>query len=530
MMRVLTMYSGGHDSNACYYDGTTVSYFKAERHFAKKHLKLDPYMMFDVVQRFFGFQWDDIDAVFVDSTFLNGKYFGSLYTNDDMASLETYFKMDSDREDNPYNRYCRNIFVVGHHFAHHFQWCTLLEEEPDVTVVIDGFGDYRSSSIIRKNNIVESVPHKFCSIGHLCERIAAQCGIHAECAEDLAGKLMSWVSQGKVVPEFLEVLREKYPSAYQPYYPSYGADYDLKEPLTDVDLMIASEISQHAAFGSPDWGATIYQRMSEMVHEIFDSNCDPSETIFYTGGVALNVTWNTELRKKYPNLIIPPMPGDEGLSIGMMNAASFIMGFDTPMLENFPYSQFDVSPKSTPSDKTINETAEFLASTADLETECPLIAWYQGNGEIGPRALGNRSLLMNPMNPLGKKYINHVKNREDWRPFGATVLEEFAEDWFDIDGPDKYMLFTAKPKKDMPAITHIDGTCRVQTLSEEDNPSFYKLLKKFYELTGCPVLLNTSLNAGGMPIMAYTAQAKDYLSTTGGVHGLVIGDNIYRIM
>ena len=127
----------------------------------------------------------------------------------------------------------------------------------------------------------------------------------------------------------------------------------------------------------------------------------------------------------------------------------------------------------------------------------------QGRSEAGPRALGNRSILFDPRNPNGKDIVNRVKKREYFRPFAGTVLLEHAKEWFDMDKLEEspfmmYAVDVLESKRNLiPAITHVDGTCRIQTLTEEQNLNYYTLIKEFYNLTGVPILFNTSFNLAG---------------------------------
>ena len=131
------------------------------------------------------------------------------------------------------------------------------------------------------------------------------------------------------------------------------------------------------------------------------------------------------------------------------------------------------------------------------------MAIYQGASESGPRALGNRSILYDPRDPNGNDHVNTVKHREWFRPFAGTILYEKTNEWFDLRGlhESPYMMFAVNVLKDkqtlVPAITHVDGTCRVQTLKQETNPHFYKLIEEFYKLTNVPILFNTSFNLAG---------------------------------
>ena len=135
------------------------------------------------------------------------------------------------------------------------------------------------------------------------------------------------------------------------------------------------------------------------------------------------------------------------------------------------------------------------------------LAIFQGESEWGLRALGNRSMLFDPRNKDAQDIINKLKGRELWRPLAGTILLEHVHEYFDLGNlkESPYMSYAVKAKKkaldEIPSIVHIDGTCRIQTLKKEDNPAYYDLIKEFYNQTKIPVLLNTSLNSSGKPII-----------------------------
>jgi carbamoyltransferase len=147
------------------------------------------------------------------------------------------------------------------------------------------------------------------------------------------------------------------------------------------------------------------------------------------------------------------------------------------------------------------------ADVAKIISDGNLVAIFQGRAESGPRALGNRSFLFDPRDFFAKEKINLVKKREWFRPFAGTVLYEHAHDWFDLNGKDEmqYMSYASVVKEDkkrlIPGIVHVDNTCRIQTLKKENNINFYNLINEFYLLTGIPMLLNTSFNISGEPIV-----------------------------
>ena len=149
-----------------------------------------------------------------------------------------------------------------------------------------------------------------------------------------------------------------------------------------------------------------------------------------------------------------------------------------------------------------------------------IVAIFQNSSEYGPRGLGNRSLLFDPRNKNGKDIVNKIKKREWFRPFAGTVLLENAHDWFDMgtikESP--YMSYAIPVKEEkksiIPAITHVDGTCRVQTVTKEQNKKFYEIIKLFYEKTNVPILFNTSFNLAGETLVETKEDAINTLNTS----------------
>ncbi len=143
--------------------------------------------------------------------------------------------------------------------------------------------------------------------------------------------------------------------------------------------------------------------------------------------------------------------------------------------------------------------------TAAILAQDKIIGWFQGRMEFGPRALGSRSILASPIHPQMQGRLNEVKDREDFRPVAPAVLEEDAEEWFENAKPSPFMLFVndIKPGKadKIPAVRHVDGTARIQTVNEQQHPLYYNLLKAFKQKTGVPVLVNTSFNTLSKPIV-----------------------------
>ena len=150
-----------------------------------------------------------------------------------------------------------------------------------------------------------------------------------------------------------------------------------------------------------------------------------------------------------------------------------------------------------------------------LIKEEQIVGIFQNESEWGPRALGNRSILFDPRNPRAKQIVNIVKKRESYRPFACTVMLEHAHEYFEMlqlpESPWMSFAIQCKPKalKDIPSLVHADNTCRIQTVTEEQNPNYYNLIKGFYERTGVPIIFNTSFNLGGEAIVETVYDAID---------------------
>ena len=225
--------------------------------------------------------------------------------------------------------------------------------------------------------------------------------------------------------------------------------------------------------------------------------------ICLSGGYFLNCTANNYIRKnlKDVNLYIEPLSSDTGVSMGL----SKMIWHDTQQdhtirkQKNIYYGlHYNYSLADIKYEKWVRCDDKDIAKELSNQK---IVALYQGRSEAGPRALGNRSILFDPRNKDGKDIVNEVKKREWFRPFAGTVLKEHANKYFDIeDSP--FMMYAVDVKtKDLPAITHVDGTCRVQTLEYEQNKNFYNLINEFYKITDCPILFNTSFNVDGDPIV-----------------------------
>lgn len=253
-----------------------------------------------------------------------------------------------------------------------------------------------------------------------------------------------------------------------------------------------------------DLAAAAQEQVEERVNSYaqFAKELTGSNNLVYMGGVALNCVANSLLFDTFKNIFIMPNPGDCGSSLG---AAALELYNTTGERVNWqtPYLGYNIEGKYP--------IKKALASLKKGE----LFGIANGKAEFGPRALGNRSLCADPRGPDVKDQMNVIKKRQKFRPFAPMILEEHVHDYFEMPGGINhapYMQFVAKCKKpdEFPAIIHADGTSRVQTVRQEEHPDLHELLTSFYKKSGCPMLLNTSLNIKGQPIVNDEADAEAF--------------------
>lgn len=501
-MNLLGFYLGYHDSNLCAVSDGAVRYRKFERRSGVKHERVSLRAVRDTCEEW-GFKPEYVAYSDGDRNGLGSCGIGELFRE---SGIDLGFPS------------ARKTFCIDHHFSHILSaWPCSTGVTASVGVALDGSGDngVRARVVrMRPGAVAESVFHSTeFGIGRFFTLTGRQLGFEG-LDIDFAGKLMGAQAYG--TPDWAFVDRHL----------EDDAETLPRRLLTEIPWRGGVPGSDHSFFrienpGFLDWLSTCHGLLCQVLERFFSTFCSGDDVVIYAGGCAQNAVFNRALTRRFPRLIIPPHAYDGGQSLGCVEFLRRLLDMPELSAADFPFVQDDerIAP---PSAATVSKAASMLAEGA-------VVGWMTGNGEVGPRALGHRSILFDPRSPRAKEVLNaRVKFREPWRPYAASVLEERAGDWFEVGGPTPYMIEAVPVRPDVraqiPGILHRDGSCRIQTVGRGRGlESFRELLSCFGSITGVPVLLNTSLNSSGEPIYGSVVQAKKLLAS-GRLDALCVGD------
>lgn len=445
------------------------------------------------------------------------------------------------------------IFFSEHHLSHAAFAYYTSDFLDSIILTIDAVGEWTTTSVIYgKNNKLEIIKEQHFpdSIGMLYSAFTYFLGFEVNSDEY---KLMGLAPYGDKLSEqtqkFIELIEKNIVDISNDGSIILNMDYFAY----DHSLVMINEKKWKELFGIDKRRensaitqshmnlAFAIQFVLEKIIKLLCSTLERfSKNLCISGGTALNCSANGMLLKQssFDAIYVPFSPGDAGAAIG---AALFVYhseeGKNDRVSNKSPY----LGPMYTDSEikhaveknnlkyEYIHDFSKLCDITAKLISEGNIIGWFQDRMEFGPRALGNRSILADPRIHNMKDKINKkIKFRESFRPFAPIVLEEYSNDYFDLQIESPYMMFTCPVKNNtLPAITHIDQSARVQTVNREINPKICMLLNSFYKAYGCPVLLNTSFNVMGEPIVC---SPKDALSTfeKSGLDYCVIGNYLIK--
>lgn len=441
------------------------------------------------------------------------------------------------------------IKFVEHHLSHAaLAYCTSGFDEADI-LVVDAVGEWATTSIMKaKGNKIEvkSEQHYPDSIGFLYSAATQFLGFNVNSDEYKVMGLAPYGEMSSETERFIRLIKENVVKIYDSgnitlnldYFAYHYGDKMIRAKKWETLFGIKSREPFSDLNQTHENLALAFQTVTEEILVKIAKTYKSSANLCLCGGVALNCSANGKLLQSgiHENVHVPFAPGDCGCSIGAALAYNLlctghrITDISPYLGPEFTKSEIkNVISSNGLSFVEIRDSKELCEYVVPLIADEKIIGWFQGRMELGPRALGNRSILADARNPKMKDLVNsRIKFREGFRPFAPSVLEEYAQPFFGCDGSSPYMMFTYNvATNNIPAVTHVDSTARIQTVSEKDNPLYYLLLKCFFDLTGCPVLLNTSFNVMGKPIVC-TPQDAINTFLKSGLDYLVIGNFIIK--
>ncbi|MBI4716724.1 MAG: carbamoyltransferase [Planctomycetes bacterium] len=445
----------------------------------------------------------------------------------------------------------KEILYCQHHLSHAASAFLVSPYREAAIITADGVGEWTTTAWgVGKGTDIEMFkeirfPH---SVGLLFSAITAYLGFRVNDAE---WKVMGLAPYGKptYVDKFREVVDVKDDGSIRLNLKYFAHPYSATRTINHRWEELFGQPQRPKETELNDFHRDIAHSGQKIVEEIMVKMATHvhrqtgMESVCLAGGVGLNcvANWRILQESGFRNIFIQPAAGDSG---GALGTAFYIYNtvLKNPRVFEMKHALWgpsysddeirNVLDAAEASYETLRDETELLRRTARLIADGKVVGWFQGRLEFGPRALGSRSLLADPRNPKMKDIINaKVKFREAFRPFAPAVLKEHAHEYFEMpagmDAP--YMLLVPKVRVEkhsvLPAVTHQDGTGRVQTVTDADNGRYYRLIREFGRLTGVPVVINTSFNVRGEPIVCTPRDAYNTFVNT-GIDVLVMGDHV----
>lgn len=520
-----------HNSAACLLkDGEVIAAAEEERFTRKKHDADFPIKSIEFCLKQAGITIDDVQFVgFYDKPLLKFERILETYLDSWPRSFTAFShavsawlreKIWTPEIIRKKLKYKGEIYFIEHHLSHAASSFLVSPFREAAILTIDGVGEWATTTYgIGKDNQVKIIkeiyfPH---SLGLLYSAMTYYLGFKVNSAEY---KVMGAAPYGepKYFDKIMKMIDLKEDGSFALDMKFFSYNHKLK--------MISKKFEEH--FGATtrlpegkieqfhwDMAASIQKVTEEIVLRMvrYIKKESGLDNLCLAGGVALNCVCNERILKEggFKDIYIQPAAGDAGGAMGVAfyiwnsilgNGRSFVLRH---VYLGPEYSKEEIRAFLDANHIAYKEYAkeELFRKAAELITVQKVVGIFQGRMEWGPRALGNRSIIADARNKENWQKVNlKIKFRESFRPFAPTVLEDRAKEYFDLNVPSPFMLLTAPVLKDsVPAVTHVNNTARLQTINREDNPFYYDLIKTFDDLTGCPVIINTSFNVRGEPIV-----------------------------
>jgi len=391
--------------------------------------------------------------------------------------------------------------LVNHHRAH----AAMYFASPFCDAVViscDGGGDAETHVIFRARNLTLDRLEKTEAVKSFSSTLYDRASFHLYGRYRQEGKFMGLAGWGQVLDGLKRDMAENV---------SAICNLSEEDGIALLERLYPIKQASKGCMELSDFAATVQAIFEDERVRSARDFASHSKNLVLTGGAALNIVANTKILEQsgYQSLYVAPCCDDTGQALGAL--------LDTIALElnvrpnvNFPFlgRGIDVIP--------CDESE--ISCVVDKLIDGNVIAWHAGRSEIGPRALGHRSLLASPETAAMKVFVSEeLKGRESYRPVAPLILQEYVQEWFDMVSGSPFMSFsgnsTAKCRAAAPAVVHVDGSARIQTLGSDGDPLLRRLLLQFYERTGVPILINTSLNGPELPICDQRPDTIEWLST-----------------
>ena len=555
IFKVLGIEYGGHDTSATLMiNGKIEAACEQERFDLKKHSRAFPKDAIQECLKIAGVKIDDLDEISFGGDYIDmirkvylkpalEKKERIEFLINDIERIKKFFNFEQIIRNE--TNYKGQINFYRHHLCHLASTYFPSGFNNSLIVSYDGMGEIETGMIgigdkgrIKIIDDVNRYPH---SLGLIYSALTFYLGWKHHCDEGIIMGLAPFGDYNAEVPNkkktylqfFEEIVLEKGPLNYQidlswieyhkkrdtwissKFEKTFGKKRNYDEDITNHHKNIAAALQKRLE--------DVVLNQLKWLKKKFNKN-----QLCISGGVGLNCSLNGKIEKSriFEEIFVQPASGDAGISLGSAYlATSKFYNYNMLPKKNHNFylgsraSEDEINIAIKSSKVSYKKLKSVEKETAKFLSEGKIIAWFQGATEFGPRALGNRSILSRPFPESQRDFINNrVKFREAFRPFAPAVLSEFSQEYFTLNQESPHMLIasqvTEEKKNIIPAVVHIDNSCRVQTVREQNNQRFYNLIKEFYKITKCPVLLNTSFNVKGQPIVNKPDQAiKCFLST-----------------
>ncbi|MFC6232543.1 carbamoyltransferase [Paenibacillus allorhizosphaerae] len=437
-----------------------------------------------------------------------------------------------------YYRFRDRIILINHHLSHACSAFFVSPYENAAILIVDGHGSMFDTSPGSETLLTETITYYYGEGNNITEikKINSKMKrVRPTTIEDSIGRFYQrlgteigfpFTEEGKTMG-LAPYGTTKYVDEFSRYYSMDGegnfkqtfeqknnmikfiSNELLKAENNDVSFQIKADVAYAGQYH-------LEQAIIKAANFIYQKT--KCKNLCLAGGVALNSVANFKILENTPfeNIFIQPAAGDAGTSIGSALYGHYVIKGNVRSPASIPFSPYlgklykdsDIIEllKEYSSEIFFQKPEDIYTEVSKLISEGNIIGWFNGRSEIGPRSLGNRSILADARNRNMKNIINErIKHREMFRPFAPVVLEEKQSEYFDLSHPSYYMLLVppihVEKRNIIPSVVHVDGTGRVQTVNKDLNPQLHSLLTAFYNITNVPVLLNTSFNDNGEPIV-----------------------------